>query len=545
MALLKEYICASPSMQRRACTWAGVCVYLPEPLRSVGLSSVLHAAIKGPLHRVASAFVVGALATVFAARPQLSLAQSPPYQSRTRNRDSDVKRLAQSAAILLKNGEYAKAAMQYQDILRLDPSYREAYFFLGACYSQTSDFAKAEKSLRAYLALEPRSSDGHTTLGLVLARTGRTSEARRELNQAFTMDPTQDVARVELARLDLVVQDYAQAVNLLQSWIPSHPSEFDALAVLIEAKIGKRDYADAITSINRLISMAPRKHPQFYVMLGYCWKSLGETGKALDAYERGMEAFPSWTPLEESYLSLLSNSGQFYSVINERSQRLKAAPNDVDQLIALGSLLAATDEGTKPPSKEISASLLERALQLAPDNALAHYNYCRLQIFLMKYDLARAECQRALTLPADDRLKIAAYSELGVVEEQLSHYDAAESAFHSAVQLNHKVSVHDLDAYYDFINYLMNQSRDAEARMLIDEALGWAPASAPLLMERAEVLAREGQWQEAVESAELALAHVGDDKQTERAAHMFLARTYFKLKQPDKAQIHEQWFNAQ
>jgi len=499
---------------------------------------------KGLMCRVASAFVFGAVVTALAVDPQLSLAQSPPDQSRTKSHDTAVARLTQSAGILLKNGEYAKAAEQYQKILRLDPSYREAYFFLGACYSQTGAFAEADKYLKKYLVLEPHSADGHTTLGLLLARTGRTSEARKEVSQAFALDPSQDVARVELARLDLVVQDYGQAVNLLQSWISTHPSELDALAVLIEAKIGKRDYAEAITSINQLLSAAPRKHPQFYVMLGDCWKSLGETGKALDAYERGLEVFPSWSPLEEAYLSLLSASGRFYSAINERSQRLKAAPDDVDQLIALGSLLAATEEGTQPPAKEISASLLERALRLAPDNALAHYNYCRLQASLNNFDSARPECQKALTLPADDRLKIATYSQLGLLEVQLSHFDAAEAAFHIAVQLNRKTSVHDMAAFNYFINYLTLQSRDAEARALTDEALGWAPTFAALLLDRAKLLDREGRSQEAVESAELALAHVGDDKQAEFTAHAFLAKTYFKLNQPEKAQLHKQWLTA-
>lgn len=499
---------------------------------------------EGPFRRVASAVVFGASVIALAAGPQLSLAQSHPEQGRTKNQDSDVRRLALSAETLLQNGEYATAAVQYKNILRLDPSYREAYFFLGACYSQTGAFVEAEKYLRKYLVLEPRSADGHTTLGLVLARTGRTSEARREFNHAFTMDPTQDVARVELARLDLVFQDYAQAVNLLQSWIPTHPSEFDALAVLIEARIGNRDYADAIASINQVLSVAPRKHPQFYVMLGDCWKSLGETGKALDAYESGLKVFPSWSPLEVLYLSLLRDSGRFNSVMNERLQRLKAAPNNVDQLIALGSLFAATEEGTQPPAKEISAFLLEKALQLAPDNALAHYNYCRLQVLRRKFNLASPECQKALTLPADDTLKIAAYSQLGLAEDQLSHNDAAEAAFHSAAQLNRKTSVHDLGASRYFIYFLTKQSRDMEAGAVIDEALDWAPASAPLLMERAELLAREGQWQGAVDSAELALVHVGEDKETERAVHVFLARTYYRLKQPDKAQVHQQWLTA-
>src|SRR5271166_5792102 len=173
MAFLKEHICETTHLRKLAFGLA----FAPICRTHDGCSAAC--CYRGPLRRVASAFVVGTIVIVLAARPQLSLAQSPPDQSRTKNRDSDVRRWAQSAETLLQNGEYAKAAVQYQKILRLDPSYHEAHFFLGACYSQTGDFVKAEKSLRTYLALEPHSADGHTTLGLVLARTGRTSEARR------------------------------------------------------------------------------------------------------------------------------------------------------------------------------------------------------------------------------------------------------------------------------------------------------------------------------------------------------------------------------
>jgi tetratricopeptide (TPR) repeat protein len=193
----------------------------------------------------------------------------------------------------------------------------------------------------------------------------------------------------------------------------------------------------------------------------------------------------------------------------------------------------------------VSATLLEHALQLAPENASAHYNYCRLQTRLRKFDLAITECQKVLTLQADDRLRIMTYSLLGQVHQELSHQDSAGAAFHSAAQLNRKTRVHDLGAASDYIEYFIQRSRDAEAQALVDEALGWAPTSAVLLMERAQLQARAGKLAEAVDTAELALLHVGDNTETERAAHVFLAKTYFRLNQGDKAQVHERWLTGQ
>ena len=472
------------------------------------------------------------------------LSQSASVHPQTRSHDSTVKSLAQSAETLMQRKQYAQAAVQFQRLLRLDASYHEAYFFLGACYSQTGAFADAERSLRKYLALEPASSDGHATLGLLLARTGQTSEARQELSQALTLDPRQDVARVELARQDLIVQDYAHTVSLLQSWIPTHPAEYDALAVLVEAKIGKHEYSDVIPLISQLLSRRPRQHPQFYIMLGDSLKAMGETEKALETYEQGLEIFPNWSPLEQRYLSLLRSSGRLSSVINQRLQRLRAAPDDVAELLALGSLLAISDDQSQPPPAEMSARLLEHALQLAPESASAHFDYCRLQSRLNKFDVAVEECQKALRLAADEQMKIMIYSLLGQLQADLSHPGAAEAAFKSAAQLNRVASVHDLGAAYTYIDYLSQRSRDADAQALVDEALGWSPTSATLLMQRAQLLSREGKWQQAVDSAELALSHAGENQQVEHQAHVFLARTYFRLNQTDKAQLHQQWLSA-
>jgi len=43
----------------------------------------------------------------------------------------------------------------------------------------------------------------------------------------------------------------------------------------------------------------------------------------------------------------------------------------------------------------------------------------------------------------------------------------------------------------------------------------------------------------------LALAHSGEDRDIERTAHVFLAKTYFRMKQPNKARLHEQWLTGQ
>lgn len=110
----------------------------------------------------------------------------------------DVRRALRAAEPLLREGKYAEAAQHYEEIVRLLPTFYEAYFALGVSYSQLQQLEKAEAALRKYLSFQTLSADGHAALGMLLLQQNRGAEAKTELERALQLDPSLLEARKAL-----------------------------------------------------------------------------------------------------------------------------------------------------------------------------------------------------------------------------------------------------------------------------------------------------------------------------------------------------------
>jgi hypothetical protein len=80
--------------------------------------------------------------------------------------------------------------------------------------------------------------------------------------------------------------------------------------------------------------------------------------------------------------------------------------------------------------------------------------------------------------------------------------------------------------------------------MVIGEVIKWDPVSGPAHFQNATLLAGKGKRTEAIAEAELALKDSRGTEEELRSYHAFLARTYFALRRPEEAQIHQSWIES-
>lgn len=118
---------------------------------------------------------------------------------------------------LLREGRFAEATAQYEALIKLLPTFYEAYFDLGMCYGETGRPAEAEAAFRKYLSFQPVSADGHGALGVLLLQQGRNQEAVSELEQALQIDPTLDEARKALASEYLHESNPNESIRVLRA----------------------------------------------------------------------------------------------------------------------------------------------------------------------------------------------------------------------------------------------------------------------------------------------------------------------------------------
>ncbi|HEY3440619.1 MAG TPA: hypothetical protein VGK29_07705 [Paludibaculum sp.] len=218
-------------------------------------------------------------------------------------------------------------------------------------------------------------------------------------------------------------------------------------------------------------------------------------------------------------------------------QALVVNPKSVELLKTEGRLLLR-DPGRSAQARDP----LTKAVALAPADGEAHY-YLSQWACLHNMDAqCISEARHALRLaPGNVQAQLQLNTLIGLASERTGDAAAADAAFRASLVANQKLGLPDPLSAYQYVSFLLNRAKDAEAQAIVLLLMQKAPGFGPAWLERAKWAARKGQAAETARMAEQALALAGMQKEQLRAAHMLLARTYFQLGREDEASKHQAW----
>lgn len=443
-----------------------------------------------------------------------------------------------SADAAMQAGCFADAARQYEAWLKTRPDSKEVLFALGLCYLQLGRRGEAVATLRKYVSLAPESASGHAALGIALLDGTKTAEAKAELERAVQLNPKQSDAVEALARIYLVEGQAGKAAAMLQPLASPEGSE-EIRTLLGEAliQVGQAEAATAL--FERALAAHPHNTPQTYALAAWANLKSGNTARAAEICEQGMRLYLD-SQIEGVYLSLPATV--LAERVGARIQNLQKKP-DVAEMIALGRVLIDADPARKTRANEIAQRLLAHAIELAPDNASAHYNYGRA-LSRTSIERALAEWEKALALNPNDELRLQIYTQIGNSKRDLADFNGAEQAFRAALEINRRIPKRRPEAAIEYVRFLQLRSRAAEAEALLQEILNWNPLSPQAHLEWAKLLAARGLWDKVVEEGEFVLRNAGENEELLRSAHALLARAYHRLNRPEKAQWHRSWLES-
>ncbi|MFN2515158.1 MAG: tetratricopeptide repeat protein [Pyrinomonadaceae bacterium] len=443
-----------------------------------------------------------------------------------------------SADAAIQAGRFADAAQQYEAWLKSHPNSKEVLLALGICYVQLERQNEAVITLGRYLKLVPGSAPGHAALGIALLDGPKTAQAKAELETAVRLNPRQVDAVEALARVYLVEGKADEAVSLLRPLVASGAND-ETRALLGHALIRAGQAQTAAAMLERELQANPRSASQIYAMTAWAHLKAGDIARAAEICELGMRIYPD-SEIVAVYLSL--PAPVLAERIGARIARLQNDPN-VAELVAVGRVLVNADVHHKTRANEIAQRLLAHAIELAPDSASAHYNYGRA-LSRSSMERALSEWEKALALQPGGELRMQILINIGVAKLELSDFEAAERAFQAALEINRKLPQRNPEAMLEYFRFLQLRLRPAEAEALLHEILRWNPLSPKAHVERAKLLAARGQWDMVIEEGEFVLRNAGEDEDLLRSAHVLLARAYYLLNQPEKAQRHRSWLES-
>lgn len=288
------------------------------------------------------------------------------------------------AYLHLQKREPAKAVVQLQEVLRLEPGNAEARVVLGDAHLANGALDEAE---RQYLdALEGRLDNAAALLGLaqISRLKGENKETPLYLSRVATLSADSKspefLYKFAVIALQVGLSDAAKAA--LESALKLRPNEPAYLLPLGIAWLKKGDLFEAEKVFRRLLQLQPASD-QAQVHLGYVLLNQKKYDEARLWLEKSAR---STSPMPEVfyYLGLVAQEqNDDAKAIGLFEKAVQKLPNYAHARIALGSSFI------KLRNYQRAKEELETAVKLDPDEPRAHYNLALLYARLK--DPARAQ----------------------------------------------------------------------------------------------------------------------------------------------------------
>jgi protein O-mannosyl-transferase len=328
---------------------------------------------------------------------------------------------------LRETGNCNKAIGEFNEAIRLDPAYCEAYSNLGDCLLQVGRVDEAMEQLRRALQLNPGYPEAHNNLGTVLQRVGRLAEAREHFEEALRLKP-------------------------------SYPDACYNLGMNLE-EAGR--YDEAIRQFERALRLRP-DFAQAQFDLGTALQRSGRLAEAREHYEQALRIRPDYAEAHNNLGINLGEAGKYDEAIHEFKQALRLKPDFAEAHYDLGNALM----NLQKPNEALGEYKL--ALQFKPDYPDALHN---MAVAFMQLGRGReaVECLERLVKVSPNGAS--GRHDLGVALLQLRQYPEAITQLEQALRIDPNFA----EAHYDLGIALEQVGRSQEAISQYQQALRIRP----------------------------------------------------------------------
>jgi protein O-mannosyl-transferase len=153
----------------------------------------------------------------------------------------------------LAHGELARAAAEFEQVLRLRPEHIHAHNNLGLIAAQQGRGDEALRHFHRALEIDPAYSRAHANLAKVLFQAGRYDEALRHARDAVVHSPRDADAHTTLGRMLLQRGNVGAAIVELRAALEHAPRSVDAHRFLARALIGANNRSEALAHYEELV----------------------------------------------------------------------------------------------------------------------------------------------------------------------------------------------------------------------------------------------------------------------------------------------------
>lgn len=269
-------------------------------------------------------------------------AQTSPGASRAR------------AALLMKHGRFAEAAMLLSPLTATNPKDADAAYRLGVCLWRTGDLSGATEAFRRAQALRPTEAVYTASLARVYAEIPNFDRASYWYRKLLLLRPGNMRLTMEAAQYSMQQDRPLEAELLLKRALARAPAEAEGWMLLGQCYLQLQLKAEAAQCFEKA---ATRKAPQMaqLQLIINLYMEGGQPERALPYLQMAQRLSPNDAMLQAQLGAFYEAAGDPRQALAAYRAAVKLAPQRVEPRLALARLLAETDAAAA--LKEYDAAL--------------------------------------------------------------------------------------------------------------------------------------------------------------------------------------------
>ena len=294
-----------------------------------------------------------------------------------------------------QRGDYNKAIEDYDEAIKLDPNYFEAYNNRGLAWAKLEEYNKAIDDFTKAIKLNPKLADAYYNRGIAWYELKEYNKAIADYGKAIKLNPkladayyNRGIAWYELKKYDKAIDDFTKAIKL-------NPKLADAYYNRGIAWYERKEYDKAIADYGKAIKLNPN-YSEAYYNRGNAWDELEEYNKAIADYGKAIKLNPNYSEAYNNRGNAWDALKKYEEAIDDYDEAIELNPNDSEAYYNRG---LAWDE-----LKEYNKAIADygKAIKLNPKLAEAYYNRGNAWDKLKEYDKAIADYDEAIKLNPND-----------------------------------------------------------------------------------------------------------------------------------------------
>ena len=445
-----------------------------------------------------------------------------------------------TALIFEKNGNVPRAISAFQEVALQDPGNRDVQLKLGQYALMNGDAAQARDRADKLIALDSSKPDGHTMKAAALLMMSKLSEAEAAANTALSLKPHDEDATIVLASQRARQNRFDEAEAIVEEALEANPKSVQLLGLKLKLLADQGRKTEVEQVLRQLIELDPG-NPAHVVLLASELTAAGRLPEAREEFRRAIAANKTSQLLLAAYADFLEKQVGTDQAIDEAKRLAGQYKGNALYSFLLARLYIKADRLDEADALlkqlveefERSSDKLDAQVELARITLLRGDRPGALEQLatILKAD---SKNQRALTLRAGINLQDGKFDE-SIADARAILSDSPTSAAaltilakaYTATNENElairtlrnlaRVMPGNVDVHKQLAGLLVMRAPD-EALRSLDAAIALSPDDAELKAQKAQVLIYTKRW----DQGEMIGEDLAANKETAALGHQIL-----------------------